>query len=159
VWIAVLLFSSFNYTQATAHCRWNVMFIDCAHYRLASPLNLQTSKYFCIHCCPISGRFPGGTRLSFWYGQYVDENEYLALVDTGRGKTAVLGENPDLVPLCLPQISRGLTWDRNWASKFNLYIFKGSVVPHSKQSPLWKPICSCYVRKLQLSVRITTRNI
>jgi hypothetical protein len=48
----------------------------------------------------------------------------------------MLGENPDPVPLCLPQISRGLTWDRNWASKFNLYVFKVSVVQHSKRSPL-----------------------
>ena len=31
--------------------------------------------------------------------------------DIGRGKTAMLGENPDPVRLCLPQISRGLTWD------------------------------------------------
>ena len=77
VWIAVLLFTSFIYTQATAQCSWNVMLVGCAYLRLVSPLNLQTLKYLCILCCPISGsavlfgRFPGVTRLSFWYGQII----------------------------------------------------------------------------------------
>jgi hypothetical protein len=39
-------------------------------------------------------------------------NEYGALVEwQWQGQTKVLGENPVPVPRCLPQISRGLTWD------------------------------------------------
>jgi hypothetical protein len=33
-----------------------------------------------------------------------------------QGKTEVLGEKPVLLPLCPPQISHGLTWDRTRAS-------------------------------------------
>jgi len=33
-----------------------------------------------------------------------------------RGETAVLGEKPVRVPLCAPQILRGLSWDRKWTS-------------------------------------------
>jgi hypothetical protein len=36
--------------------------------------------------------------------------------DTDR-KTEVLGEKPVPVPLCLPQISHGLAWNRTQASK------------------------------------------
>jgi hypothetical protein len=50
--------------------------------------------------------------------QHGDEEEYGALVQLYRqGKTEVLGEKPVPVPICPPQISHGLTWDRSRASE------------------------------------------
>ena len=47
----------------------------------------------------------------------LDDDEYGALVERyRRGKTKVLGEATTLVPLYLPHISHGLTWDRTRAS-------------------------------------------
>ena len=36
--------------------------------------------------------------------------------DTDRGRLEALGEEPVLVPLCPPQISDSLTWNRNLVS-------------------------------------------
>ena len=125
MWTAVLLFTGFIYSQATAYCSWNVMLTGSAHCRLVSPLNLQTSKYFYIHCRPISGsavlfgRFPQSSPgcPSGTGNVLMKMSVEHSWNDIGRGKTAMLGESPDPEPLSLPQISRGLTWDRNWASQ------------------------------------------
>ena len=63
------------------------------------------------HC--FSEGSPDFARLLFWQ----DEDEYGALVQwQWQGKTAATGEEPVRVVLRTPQISRGLAWDRIWAS-------------------------------------------
>jgi len=55
----------------------------------------------------------GGSQAS----QNVDEDEHRANVGRYRqGETELLGEKPVTVPLCPPQTSHGLTWDRTWTS-------------------------------------------
>jgi hypothetical protein len=50
------------------------------------------------------------------------------------GETEGLGEKPVPVPLCPPQITRGLTWAQSWASAFcPQSLLRISYVFHCKQ--------------------------
>jgi len=49
--------------------------------------------------------------------QHADGEKYGALLKWySQGQTVVLGGNPDPVPLCPPQISHWMAWNRNRAS-------------------------------------------
>ena len=57
------------------------------------------------------------TKLLRLYSNGWPVTEYVALKEwCWQGKTKVQGQKSDPVPLCVQQISHGLTWDQSWAS-------------------------------------------
>jgi len=98
------------------------LLLESGTVRFSRPVNYRAKVRFCpalsdFRKTTALWRFPDFARSSFSWRHHVDEDENGALVEWyWQGNTEVLGEKSAAVPLCLPQISCVLAWDRTWVS-------------------------------------------